>query len=70
MHVDKEEVLARFEPRELDESKKKNVETVRATFAAAAATVMAYTPASREQSLVLTKLEEASFFAVAAIARG
>ena len=44
-------------------------EQVRSAFKAIAIT-MSNLPAGRERSLVLTKLEEASFFAHAAIGRG
>lgn len=44
-------------------------EQVRSAFKAIAIT-MSNLPSGRERSIVLTKLEEASFFAHAAIARG
>lgn len=52
--------------------RKDQVETydsLRGTFKNMAYTICEMTPASREQSLALTKLEEAMFFANAAVAR-
>lgn len=45
------------------------METIRAALKTAAMTVYELTPECREQALAITKLEEACFFAIAAIAR-
>lgn len=69
MHVDKEEVLARFDAREVNEEQKARIARVRAQIKEAVRHILVETLPSREQSLALTHLEEASFFAVASIAR-
>lgn len=69
MHVDKDEVLARFDPRELSASQVKDVATFRSAVKTFAASVLQLVPAGREQAIVLTHLEEASFVGVAGIAR-
>lgn len=45
------------------------IEAIRTTAKAMAGAIIEMTPASREQSIALTKLEEMTMFAVAAIAR-
>jgi hypothetical protein len=70
MHVDKDEVLARFHARDVTAEQLERMNKIRFHMAGAAAGILAETPAGREQSVALTKLEEVSFFAIAAIARG
>lgn len=68
-HVDKDEVLSRFAPRQLDAEQVKDVEAVRNAFTSLVQSVLMLVPPGREQAIALTHLEEASFIAVAGIAR-
>lgn len=47
----------------------RKIEHFRTTAKAMANAIIEFTPQSREQSIALTKLEEMSFFAIAAIVR-
>jgi hypothetical protein len=71
MHISNDELARRFNyhPPNTDE-KRKNYESVRAVCLGAAEELVVVTgPPSREQSIAITKLEEAMFWANAAIAR-
>lgn len=63
------QVMDAFESHEMSDEQRRRADHVRSQFRVLAYEVMERTPPAREQSLVLTKLEEASFFAVASIAR-
>lgn len=64
------EALERFDqPALLTDDALTEIEFVRDTMKIAADQIMSVTPNSREQSLALTKLEEAMFWANAAVAR-
>ena len=69
MVLDSVAVLGRFEPRELSDAQRSDVSTLRGAFKRLAKEVLDLVPPGREQSIVLTHLEEASFMAVAGIAR-
>lgn len=58
-----------FQHHDLNEEQLVRLGNLGAQFRSMAETVVYRTPASREQSLALTALEEASFWASAAIAR-
>lgn len=60
--------MDRFEPVVLSESQQHYVEEVREAFRRVESSVLNLTASSREQSLALTKLEEACMWAVRAIA--
>ena len=59
----------RFDYHKPDDLKANQHDQVRRALKGVAMDVMALTPPSREQSLAITKLEEAMFWANAAIAR-
>lgn len=67
--VTPEEITRRFHPHPVDEKQGRRIALVRAEFERIASTIVSVVPHGRELSLVLTKLEEAAFYAVAAIAR-
>ena len=71
-HITREELAHRFQFHPADSDNKRNAhESVRNVLLAAADTLVELTgPAGREQALCITKLEEAMFWANAAIARG
>ena len=69
MTIDQSELNRRFWPCELTGEEERVVDTLRHHFEALAGAVVRHTPASREQSLALTQLEQAAFWSVAAIAR-
>lgn len=64
-------VLDRFRPHDLDHdhTAQQSIRRVREEFMQVVENVSREVPPSRELSIVLTKLEEACFFAVAGIAR-
>ena len=72
MHLTDDELAHRFQFHPADsENKQQAHERVRDVLLNAAETLVQVTgPMSREQSLAITKLEEAMFWANAAIARG
>ena len=63
------DLQVRFNYHKPDENRAKRHETVRDILLASAEVIHSVTPEGREQSLALTKLEEAMFWANAAIAR-
>lgn len=63
------DTLDRFQPRALTERKAEGIGVVRQVIGGAADEIDTLVPPSREKSLALTKLEEAAFWANAAIAR-
>ena len=64
-----DEIKRRFWPHELDATQQRHCNALRAQYEAAADLICTLVPASREQSLALTQLEQSAFWAVAAIAR-
>lgn len=66
--MDQEEIKKRFEPHPMNETRKLLSEEVRAQ-ANLLATRINHAPDSREKSIAMTKLEEAVFWANAALAR-
>ena len=69
MPIDQAEIHQRFWPHGLNGAQLATVEVLRVHFEQLAGAVVERTPTSREQSLALTQIEQASFWAVAAIAR-
>lgn len=69
MHIDQVEVINRFESRSMTEEQQHRSERLRVAAKVYAAEILKLTSPSREQSVALTKLEEASFFVTAAVAR-
>lgn len=65
-----EDLRARFFPIEINEEQADSMDAVRIAIANAASAVDQYAPDGREKALALTKLEEATFWAVRAIAKG
>jgi hypothetical protein len=63
------EIERRFETHAVGDKQRDQIVIIRAAFKEAATKVVKHVPDGREQALVLTKLEEASFYAVAGIAR-
>jgi hypothetical protein len=64
------DVIGRFEPRELTDEQAYRCAEMRERFQTIARGVLELVPPGREQSIVLTHLEEAGFMAIAGIARG
>ena len=64
-----EDIKRRFWPHEMTEAQLKDSKSLRTSFEVLADEILGCTPGSREQSLALTQLEQASFWAIAAIAR-
>lgn len=64
-----QDLVNRFTYHAPKEGQPQKYETLRATGLALGKAIVALTPASREQSLALTNLEQAIFWANAAIAR-
>ena len=64
-----DEIRHRFWPHRLSVDQSRRVAELRALFEAAAARVQLLTLPAREQSLAITKLEEASFWAISSVAR-
>lgn len=63
------EIERRFTSHKVDEERGAKIDALRKAFINLALTVENLVPAGREQAIVLTKIEEASFFAVAGVAR-
>lgn len=69
MPIDQAEIHQRFWPHGLDGVQLAAVDILRTHCEQLANAIVVRTPASREQSLALTNLETAAFWAAAAIAR-
>ena len=69
MDIDTNEIDRRFDHHVPDEDRQRAHEAMRREFKALASGVAAALPAGREKSLAITALEEALFWANAAIAR-
>jgi len=69
MAIDRAQINRRFWPSELTKAQHEDCDELRHAAEAFAEEIIGRTPASREQSLALTQLEQASFWAVASIAR-
>lgn len=69
MTIDSDELRKRFWSHELSETQVARCNDLRKLAQTLAAEIVNWSPASREQSIALTKLEECSFWANAAIAR-
>lgn len=69
--MSREELEARllYSPTARAEGKVPRYESIRSTAVELGVSILAYTPESREQSIAITKLEEALMWAIAAIAR-
>lgn len=67
--MDEKEVATRFTYHAPKEGQPEKYREIRAQAKDLATTILLTTPESREQSLAITKLEEATFWANAAIAR-
>lgn len=68
-NISPSEIAHRFDYHKVNEGQQNRINLVRTEFKRLAEAVVSAVPHGRELSLVLTKLEEASFYAVAAIAR-
>ena len=67
--IDNDDLENRFNYHKPDEAKAKRHETARSRCLDLARTIVDLTPEGREQSLAVTKIEEAMFWANAALAR-
>jgi hypothetical protein len=64
-----EDLTTRFQRHEMSKNAVSDCDTLRSMAENLACAIVSMTPESREQSLALTKLEEAMFWAAAAISR-
>lgn len=68
--IDSAEIECRLRPQPTTTEQDARIDVLRADYERLAARIVGLTPTRREQSLAITKLEESSFWAVKAIARG
>lgn len=68
--IDDDELVRRFTSHPVGEAGQLNMLEIRGAAAGFASEVLSVTPPGREQSLAITKIEEAVFWANAALARG
>ena len=67
--IDPIDIEQRFWPHQLSQEQHNRLKSIRTLAEALANAIVDLTPTGREQSLALTQLEQASFWAAAAIAR-